>query len=177
LAVGIIDGLGMREQTGKDEDPEDKALREEHFPVELARQAFQLTLETAEASKEADRVRILNTIAEQADLTAEPPKTHKRYDALNAILRGRFAVVALRGLLAAGEPIEQAAKLLKGCGRRKLELGFKDVKAFDANAMKLIAQNLPPELEELDMQRGGVADSHMQALADALEASKITKVR
>ena len=127
---------------------------------------------------EADRVKILNTIAEQADLAAEPPETHERYDALNAILRGRFAIVALRGLLAAGEPIEQAAKLLKGSGRRKLELGFKGVEAFDANAMQLIAQNLPPELEELDMARGGLEDSHMQPLADALRVhASLTSVR
>ena len=145
--------------------------------MELAKQAFQLTLETAQASVEADRVKILNTIAEQADLAAEPPKTHKHYDTLNAILRGRFAIVALRGLLAAGEPIELAAKLLKGSGRRKLELGFKGLEAFDAKAMQLIAQNLPPELEELDMQSGGLAESHMAALAHALEASKIIKVR
>jgi len=175
-AVGIIDGLGM---LNKDtEDTEDKALREGHFPVELAKQAFQLTLETAQASKEADRVKILSTIAEQADLAAEPPKAHERYDALNAILRGRFAIVALRGLLAAGEPIEQAAKLLKWCGRRKLELGFKGVEAFDAKAMQLIAQNLPPELEELDMARGGLAESHMQPLADALRVhASLTSVR
>ena len=175
-AIGIIDGLGMR-QAGSAEDTEDKALREEHFPMELAKQAFHLTLETAQASVEADRIKILNTIAEQADLSAEPPETHERYDALNAILRGRFAIVALRGLLAAGEPIELAAKLLKGCGRRTLELGFKGIKALDASAMQLIAQNLPPELEELDMVRGGLADSQMLALAQALEASKITKAR
>ena len=85
--------------------------------------------------------------------------------------------MALRGLLATGQPIELAAKLLKGCGRRKLELSFKGVEAFDANAMQLIAQNLPPELEELDMERGGLKDSHMPKLAQALEASKITKAR
>ena len=120
-AVGIIDGLGMHAwYEARAEITRDKALREGYFPMELAKQAFQLTLETAEASKEADRVKILNTIAEQANLDAEPPETHERYDALNAILRGRFAIVALRGLLAAGEPIEQALKLLKGSGRRKL---------------------------------------------------------
>jgi len=175
-AVGIIDGLGVRDHHSA-EDTEDKALREVHFPVGLAKQAFQLTLETAQASVEADRVKILNTIAEQADLAAEPPKTHKRYDELNAILRGRFAIVALRGLLEAGEPIEQAAKLLKGCGRRKLELGFKDVKAFDANVMQLIAQNLPSELEELDMARGGLEARHMPALTQVLKVSKMTKIK
>ena len=146
--------------------------------MELAKQAFQLTLETAEASVEADRVKILNTIAEQANLDAKPPKTHERYDALNAILRGRFAIVALRGLLAAGETIELAAKLLKGSGRRTLELGFDGVEAFDANAMQLIAQNLPPELEELDMAGGGLTKSHMQPLADALRVhASVTEVR
>ena len=175
-AVGIIDGLGMLKQD-QAEDTEDKSLREGHFPVGLAKQAFQLTLETAQASVEADRVKILNTIAEQADLAATPPETHKRYDALNAILRGRFAIVALRGLLEAGEPIEQAAKLLKGCGRRKLELGFKGVEAFDAHAMQLIAQNLPAELEELDMARGGLEARHMPALAQVLEVSKMKALK
>jgi hypothetical protein len=91
-AVGIIEGLGMRVWYAA-EEPRDKALRQGYFPMGLAKQAYQITLETAEASVEADRVKILNTIAEQADLAAEPPKTHEHYDALNAILRGRFAIV------------------------------------------------------------------------------------
>ena len=89
---------------------------------------------------------------------------------LNAILRGRFAIVALPGLLKAGEPIEQAAMLLKGCGRRKLELSFKGVEGFDAHAMQLIAHNLPPTLEELNMQYGGLKAEHAPALATALSA-------
>ena len=151
-----------------DEDVEDKALREAHFPVALATQAFSLTLEKAQASEKKDRIKILNTIAEQADLAAAPPDTHPRYDALNALLRGRFAIVALRGLLDTNKSIEQAATLLKGCGRRKLELGFKGLAAFDANAMQLIALNLPPTLEELDMARGGLTAAHAPALASAL---------
>ena len=59
------------------------------------------------------------------------------------------AAKALRWIIEAGESIEVAAPLLKGCGLRKLELGFKDCKRFDAQAMQLIVDNLPPELEEL----------------------------
>ena len=90
------------------------------------------------------------------------------------MLRGRFASVALPGLLKAGEPIEQAAKFLKGCGQRKLELSFKGVEGFDANAMQLIAHNLPPTLEELNMGRSGLMAEHVPALASAL--SVLTKL-
>ena len=184
-AVGIVDGLGKsvgNQDTGDDvdEDTQDKAFRERYFPVALAQEAFALKLETAQASVETDRIKILNTIAEQTeDLAAEPLATHPRYDALNALLRGRFAVVALRGLLDAGKSIEQAAALVKGCARRKLELCFDGVEAFDANAMHLIAQNLPPTLEELDMARGGLTADHLPALTSALSdpASKLTTLK
>ena len=170
-AIGIVDGLGVQVcDNTVTEDTEDKALREAHFPLALATQAFTLQLETATASVENDRIKILNTIAVKENLAATPPATHPRYDALNATVRGRLAIVALRGLLQAGEPIEEAVTLLKGCGRRKLELGFNDVKAFDANAMQLIAQNLPPTLEELIMERAGLKAEHAPALASALPA-------
>jgi len=46
--------------------------------------------------------------------------------------------------------------------------------------MQLIAQNLPPELEELDMGRGGgLTHDHMPALASALSdpKSKLAKLK
>ena len=85
-------------------------------------------------------------------------------------------VVALRGLLEAGESIEEAAPLLKGCGLRKLELGFKACEAFDGAAMQLIADNLPPELEELDMVGGGLGPAHATALASACVSGSLTSL-
>ena len=65
-AVGIVDGLGRQVlNSTKTEETEDKALREGHFPIALAKAAFELELETAQASVESDRIKILNAIAEQ----------------------------------------------------------------------------------------------------------------
>ena len=110
-----------------------------------------------------------------ADLAAAPTEKHEKYDALNDLLRGRFGLVSLRGLLDEGQSIERAAQLLKGSGRRRLELSFRGCEAFDEQAMQIIADHLPPELEELDMSYGGLEAAHAKALASALAnpASKI----
>ena len=68
-AVGIVDGLG-RIVGSTTEEPADKILREGYFPIELLKEAFKLQLETADASVKQDKIKILNTIAEQTeDLT------------------------------------------------------------------------------------------------------------
>ena len=120
-----------------------------------------------------DRVKILNTIAGQSDLAATPRTTHPSYDALNALLRGRFAKAALRPLLTAGESIEGVVSLVKGSSLKRMQLSFNFLKGFDAAQMRLIATNLPPELEELDCLLGGFKPEHIVVLADALKTHKL----
>ena len=188
-AVGISDGPAIKaivqipkegggydeyEPVGQltEEGTQEKATRESYFPLSLAEAAFGVMLETADASVEADKVKILNTIAGQPDLAAPFPTTHENYESLNALLRGRFAVVALRLMLEQGVSIEKAATLVKGCGLKKLNLGFKGCKGFNAEAMQLITTNLPPELEALDMEEKMLGPQHAVALAEGLKVLK-----
>ena len=172
VAVGLI------EEPAYIENVSGKSKREKHFPVELLKSSLRLTLETAKASVDADRIKILNTIADQPDLTAEPLEKDPKYDRLNAILRGRFAAIAIRVLLESGESIEEVASRLRASELKKLSFNFTGVQSFDASAMQLIASNLPPELTEFDL-RDGVRDEHMPAIASAVAepALKIENLR
>ena len=61
-AVFKVDAKSDRE-TGGVEPARAQQEREKHFPLELARGAFTLKLQNAKASVEADRIKILNTLA------------------------------------------------------------------------------------------------------------------
>ena len=87
-----------------DADPEDKWDRERHFPLTVLERGLQVSLKTAEASSQADRVKILNTIVGRTgkELLAPVLKSHAAYDALDDTLAGRFAAGMLRRLIEAG---------------------------------------------------------------------------
>ena len=66
---------------------------ERQFPYELILKALTIQIEDAEASVEADRVHILNTIIGKstADLNDNPPTSHDKYTELNDSLKSIFA--------------------------------------------------------------------------------------
>ena len=182
-AVGITQALTVQSvgASYEAESAEKKGERESEFPLRLAQDAFGVTLETAQASVDSDRAKILNTIAGRPNLSAAPPKKHSSYDKINAMLRGKFALVALRALLDNFRskpmenfaPIHEAVSLIAGCGLQRLQLSFKGCEAFrDATTMQAIADHLPPDLEELDMEGSGLTNAHAPALAWALGSSK-----
>merc|ERR1740124_999731 len=87
-AVGIISGGATcdRDNTYR------TAGREAHFPFELITQSMEIKVEKGKASVEDDRVHILNSIIGETDnLSAPPPTSHNKYDAVNAALKATFA--------------------------------------------------------------------------------------
>ena len=62
-----------------------------------------LKLETAKASMEIDRRRILNTILELWDLECKPPSADEKFTSLNRLLHGRFAASLYRSALERGK--------------------------------------------------------------------------
>merc|ERR1740124_1560213 len=87
-AVGIISGGATCDQ----DSTRLTARREAYFPFELISQSMEIKVEKGKASVEDDRVHILNSIIGETDnLSAPPPTSHKKYDAVNAELKATFA--------------------------------------------------------------------------------------
>ena len=102
-AVGIISG-------GATSDGGYSALitaRKKSFPYALIKKSPSIQVENAQASKESDRIHILNTIIgnTKEHLNNNPPKNYNKYSALNDSLRGGFAssAASLEGALKEGE--------------------------------------------------------------------------
>ena len=166
-AVGMTDGLAPADLSA-----EYKELREVHFPLKLAKAAFETKLEIAEASKPADRNRILNTISGRApaELLEPPLAAHAEYDGLNAKLRGRFGLATLAALLKAGESIDRCLEVIKNSRINKLVLNFKSVRdlpSFD-EAWTRILGSLPEGMQSLDLGQSELGDARIGALAAAL---------
>ena len=56
--------------------------------------AISLKLEDGEVSVAKDKIHILNAIAGNADLNADPPAAHQNFDRANHCLHWRFALAA-----------------------------------------------------------------------------------
>ena len=61
-----------------------KTNREAAFPLPLLEKAYEIRVEDGQASREEDRVRILNSIAEEP-LESEPDLQHPAYAAVTCI--------------------------------------------------------------------------------------------
>ena len=170
-AIGITDGVGW---SG---DLREKLDREKLFPLALLKAGLQVNLESAKASVDEDRVKILNTIAGRADaeLKQPPCESHDGYEILNYTLAGRFAAAALHPLVDHGESEEEALCLclerLKSSGMKSLDLSFQDCGRFDRAMAGRVFGSLPDSLENLNMHMGGLRDEHCEALGAAIKAS------
>mmetsp|Transcript_148774 Transcript_148774/g.370698 ORF Transcript_148774/g.370698 Transcript_148774/m.370698 type:complete len:493 (-) Transcript_148774:11-1489(-) len=118
-AVGLVDGAAYHNhephtiQNQKKGDLEFggyKVQREGHFPIELLHKALAIRLQDGQASVQADRRHILNTICGRGieDLDVEPPSMHESYRKVNADLNGRVAFDTLATGLRASDEIFQA---------------------------------------------------------------------
>ena len=171
LAVGMTDG-----KAAVDEDAEDKAVREVHFPLAVATTALATNLQGAKASQEDDRRRILNTIVGRSDeLLAMPLASHPKYDELNNTLRGRFAAATLDPLLKAEQPIEVCLKALRSSGMRTLSLNFKGCPGFSAAALQVF-ESLPEGVVALDLARAGIESAGVQLAAALPKYKSLTKL-
>jgi len=88
-ALGIIFGGAPSDQGST----EYTTARQCSFPFDLIMKSLRIRVEDAEASKESDRIHILNSIIGKLEggINDPPPKDHERYIALNNALRGTFA--------------------------------------------------------------------------------------
>merc|ERR1740124_1867879 len=154
-AVGIVSG-GTTSDRGNNGLISTEA-REKAFPYELIKKSLTIQVEDAKASKEFDRVHILNSIIgnTKEELNDDPPKKHDKYAVLNDSLRGRFAssTASLQGALKEGETewMNMLVTMSKGTSKKAMEFRFSSGWLSDltsGQAAQLIA-HLPLNMEKL----------------------------
>ena len=118
------------------------------FPIEVCRQAMNTNILNAEASLEKDKRCIMNSIC-GIRLDGEPPKSHPAYDELNALIRGRFAVVGYSRAVKAGEDMVPYRRALSDYACTQLEMSFTG-DSFSKEAPFFVT-SLPPTLRELKL--------------------------
>ena len=95
MAIGLISG-GATVDRGLTDII---AAREKEFSLELVSKSIRIKVQEAKASKDEDRVPILNIIA-GTNLNDNPPEYHAEYEAVNDALRSIF-VSSIRSLQSA----------------------------------------------------------------------------
>ena len=177
LAVGLTDGLAAVDRSVRD-----KVEREKPFPEELLVHALRVQLQTAEASIETDRNRILNTIAgKNPDPNSTPPTSDPAYEALNNVLAGRFAEVAI-GRIGRGQETEDRLLVLRALSRSgkatlTLNMSITTYAQFDENMADDLFRHLPKGLRALHMPNSGLCGQenvhaslrHVRPLCEALK--------
>lgn len=147
-----------------------QAMREKPFPLSVVDKAVSFDIMLAEASVDADRKCILNSIAGVTDLVAEPLVAHDHYIELNNTLRGRFAAAIWRRALEAGRPMGGYQSYLANGSITTLSLGFLGCARLNDEAVACLAAGLPRRLEELALDFSGclgVGNVGVQALTQA----------
>jgi len=141
--------------------------------------------DVAQASQEADRTKILNTIAGRkgAELEAPVLEHHDSYKQLNQMLAGRFAATLFRPFLDAGRPVDRCLECVKHSKMRILDLELETCEAFDGLMAGRLFSCLPDTLATLNLgsslrdRRGEASpgNEHANALASFLEATTSLK--
>lgn len=171
-AVVITDGLTreeqeleMSEKTSIGSGWRNKVDREADFPLTLIDKGLAVTIESAEASRPEDKVRILNFLAGTAFLNMFP-EHHEKFNVVNAKLCAIFALAGWPKVMAGKWPDENgerrrsdllskfAEALARDKERVRLDLSFFNCPRFNDTELCRIAGSLPPMLEELTLNLG-----------------------
>eukprot|EP00811_Abedinium_folium_P005297 NODE_1487_length_2461_cov_8.077978.p1 GENE.NODE_1487_length_2461_cov_8.077978~~NODE_1487_length_2461_cov_8.077978.p1 ORF type:complete len:517 (+),score=162.17 NODE_1487_length_2461_cov_8.077978:573-2123(+) len=120
--VGITDGFVAADKNNM----QSKLGRESYFPRGVLQKALGVKFEEAEASMQEDKQHILNSIS-RIDLDAEPLRTSPHYTALNNVVRGKFAVSAMRKAFETGGEnfIDACLDAVAGFHMKDLALDFR----------------------------------------------------
>ena len=171
-AVGLTDGPAKVDGTWVAAAVQ--VYRQSSFPVELVRRIFDVRVQDARASFDADRVRILNFIAGRA-LDQEPLDACGPYDDMNTQLHGRYLAAAFRVLLEGGDDVSLRVGVLASSHLGRLALCFRGCPAFTDDTARLLASHLPPTLEELHIDLVASGATHVGG--NALLAGVLRSVR
>merc|ERR1712008_36346 len=121
MGVGIVEG-GATCDLGFSGNAAD---RESHFPVSRLTGAINIDIETAKATVEEDRTRILHYIAETGiDSSVPPIQGHAKYKALDQAVAGKICCIPAVLKAAAKGPEQEWKKILQVIFKSKVKLNL-----------------------------------------------------
>ncbi|CAE8589670.1 unnamed protein product [Polarella glacialis] len=179
LTAGFTDAEAKVRDAGFPAEAEAcKSLRELCFPIHVLEKGMNLRLQEAQASEEADRRHILNSVVGKQlhELDEAPPLEHANYTEVNAQLGSRFAVACFEPAFKKGSPslrLSVARALQADPWRRQLVLNIDNIpKERQAAAFGVCVAGLPANLQDLSLiWKSFAADSNLAALAEKLPIS------
>jgi hypothetical protein len=150
-----------------------KLDREKAFDPEIIFPGLSLHVHNAHVTDQADRRRILNSIAER-DVNLQPLEDHENYHKLNRRLRGLFALTSWSRIMGGGDADGQlqaklSSALRADTERKTLELSLGFCASFEEKMVALL-RSLPPNLRKLrlDLKGTGITDDRLLSLAAGL---------
>ncbi|CAE8736089.1 unnamed protein product, partial [Polarella glacialis] len=178
LTDGFTDAEAKVRDAGSPAEAEAcKSLREMCFPIHVLEKGMNLRLQEAQASEEADRRHILNSVVGKQlhELDEAPPLEHANYTEVNARLGSRFALACFRPAIMKGSArrLGVARALQADRWQRELVLDIDKLpKERQATAFEVFVAGLPEGLKHLMLAwREFAADSNLVALAERLPIS------
>jgi len=160
VAHVITDGLaGIENQMVPLLGLHHKTCREMTFPMRILQKGLFVNILSATASHEADRTRILNSIAFPSapleELSATPPREHDKYQTINCALSAQFALASwCNSILHGWDPQPLAKALLADKSRRMVQLSFTGCTRLCDSDLAMLVNHLPQSLEVLRLDLG-----------------------
>ena len=136
-----------------------KSRREETFPAHLLQHGLAVDIQLAEASKQDDKRRILNSVAcpraRTRALEDEPQADHANYSEVNRSLASHFAINGLYAHYAQGRDASPLLAALRAdTARMTMQLSLTGCKHFQGSEQRALMANLPRALQSLRLDLG-----------------------
>ncbi|CAE7757922.1 unnamed protein product [Symbiodinium necroappetens] len=133
-----------------------KSQREKNFPVHLLQQGLGVDIETARASQDIDKVRILNSIAfprsETLSLNHSYPEQHGNYAVVNKALASLFALHGLPNGFSEGDAVALLDALRADSLRTTVNLELAGCARFRDADLQALLSHLPERILQLHLE-------------------------
>lgn len=168
MAVGLVDGKARNPRAPAEEETwAAKLRREAPFPSYLLEMAIgERVVEAGQASRPADRTRILNAIAGlngPKQIGNAPPAQHANFTFVNEVLKGHFAAFLLNAALLDTDA-ERCVRIIDTARKGRVR------------RMALTLEGSSDGIADEDAQTGAVTATLTAAL-DALDGATLTELR
>ncbi|CAL1152676.1 unnamed protein product, partial [Cladocopium goreaui] len=155
-----------------------KSRREQSFPMDLLQKGLSVDIAAAQASKEEDKTRILNSVrcprARTWALDTPFPTQHPRYDAVNRALASHFALTSIQQSYRNGQaqaPSSLWQALRSDAERKNIQVSLTGCHSFRDPDLRILMDNLPSQLQSLRLDLAYTGLERLDDLAGASGAS------